>query len=191
MTSPTGGPVPTSSVNATSVGGPGASVNYELPVLPYAGSSGHSGSEASKERADHDDLTGITGRRQRIIIAALRVHAEHGMTWREYASAYGLHHGQASGPLSVLHKEGRIERLANKRNRCHVYVLPEYVHGRETSPYTPQVGSKEKVAALETEVEELVEVIRDLLGNSGYCPSHVEPEAGCAECKASKLLASR
>jgi hypothetical protein len=46
-----------------------------------------------------------------------------------------MHHGQASGALSVLHKEGRIARLTERRNRCAVYVLPEYVQGRETSPH--------------------------------------------------------
>jgi hypothetical protein len=37
--------------------------------------------------------------------------------------------------LSDLHKAGRIARLTEERNRCKVYVLPEYVNGRETEPH--------------------------------------------------------
>lgn len=60
-----------------------------------------------------------------------------GATWKETADYLHLHHGQASGTLSVLHKAGRIERLAERRNRCHVYVLPEHVDGRDLSAYQP------------------------------------------------------
>lgn len=48
-----------------------------------------------------------------------------------------LHHGQASSVLSVLHKEGRLARLTEKRERCAVYVLPEYVGDRAAAPYRP------------------------------------------------------
>jgi hypothetical protein len=40
-----------------------------------------------------------------------------------------------SGSLSSLHKEGRIVRLREKRQRCHVYVLPEYVGERDIEPF--------------------------------------------------------
>lgn len=103
--------------------------------LPYAGSSGWSGSDTSKARADHDDRTGRTGDRQAAVIRLLAVAAEYGMTWKECGQALGLHHGQASGALSALHKEGRIVRLGNSRQRCAVYVLPEFVEGRVTKPY--------------------------------------------------------
>ena len=105
------------------------------PVLPYAGTSGWSGSDTSKARAERDDRTGVTANRQAQVLRLLRIAAENGVTWREVASAMGLHHGQASGALSGLHKAGVIERLGNARQRCAVYVLPEYVHGRVTKPY--------------------------------------------------------
>jgi hypothetical protein len=57
---------------------------------------------------------------------------EQGATWKEIADELGLHHGSASGVLSVLHLTGKIERLAESRNRCKIYVLPEYVAGRKT-----------------------------------------------------------
>ena len=60
------------------------------------------------------------------------------MTWREVADTTEWHHGQASGALSVLHKEGRLARLRNRRDKCAVYVLPEFVHGRETARHGSQ-----------------------------------------------------
>lgn len=58
-----------------------------------------------------------------------------GATWQEVALAIGLHHGAASGALSVLHKTGHIARLAETRTRCKVYVLPQYVLDRPTEPH--------------------------------------------------------
>jgi hypothetical protein len=105
------------------------------PELPYAGSSGHSGSPASKERADRADRDGTTSERQSMTIYRLTASGSHGMTWRELAASTGWHHGQASAVLSVLHKAGKIERLAERRSRCHVYVMPIWSYQRELSPY--------------------------------------------------------
>lgn len=107
----------------------------ERPALPYAGSSGWSGSDTSRERAERDDRSGRTTDRQNQVLRALANLAEHGATWKELAEAFGWHHGQASGPLSALHKVGKVARLKNRRARCEVYVLPQFVLGRETSPY--------------------------------------------------------
>lgn len=41
-----------------------------------------------------------------------------------------LHHGMASGALSVLHKAGRIIRTSAKRGGYSVYVTPENLAGR-------------------------------------------------------------
>lgn len=43
-----------------------------------------------------------------------------------------LHHGMASGALSVLHKAGRIVRTSAKRGGYSVYVTPENLAGRAT-----------------------------------------------------------
>jgi hypothetical protein len=115
-----------------------------LPETPYAGTSGWSGSDTSRERAEDADADGTTSDRQYKVLRALDMNAQLGLTWRDVADVFGWHHGQASGALSVLHKEGRIARLAEeRRNRCAVYVLPEYVNGRPVaahgrkSPVTP------------------------------------------------------
>lgn len=105
-------------------------------TFPYAGTSGYAaGSDTSEDRARTDDEDGTTTRRQRQVLSALDAGGFTGMTWAELANLTGWHHGQASGALSVLHKSGLISRLAERRGRCAVYVLPEYVDDRPTQPH--------------------------------------------------------
>lgn len=110
-----------------------------LPVLPYGqgdgASSGHSGSDTSEARATEADRSGETARRQRAVLAYLALRQERGATWQEVGRVLDLHHGQASGVLSNLHKAGRITRLTESRNRCKLYVLNECVDGRDVEPY--------------------------------------------------------
>jgi hypothetical protein len=106
-------------------------------ALPYPDRSGqptqgHSGSETSRERALEEASTGTAAERQAETQRLLDVFASEGVTVSELREFTGWHHGQASSVLSVLHKEEKIARLAMRRNRCHVYVLPEYVNGRAT-----------------------------------------------------------
>lgn len=107
----------------------------ELPALPYAGTSGWSGSDTSKARAVTADSNGTTSKRQADTIRLLAASGAEGVTVVELRQRYGWHHGQASGVLSVLHKEGVIARLHESRDRCKVYALPEFVNGRETEPH--------------------------------------------------------
>jgi len=100
--------------------------------LPYNGSSGWSGTDTSKERAKENDTYGKTAQVQAFVYRYLLWHQGNGGTWKEIADASGYHHGTVSGALSVLHKEGRIARLTERRDRCRVYVHPEYVNGRDT-----------------------------------------------------------
>lgn len=109
----------------------------QLPLLPYAGTSGWSGSATSRERAEREDADGTTSDRQQNVLWLLHVRAREGITWKELADLRGWHHGQASGVLSVLHKEGRIVRLTERRHRCQVYVRPEFTDSRDTAPYRP------------------------------------------------------
>ena len=100
--------------------------------LPYAGSSGWSGTDTSQERALMADTDGSTASRQWQAMSFLAQRGLYGATWRELAEQTNEHHGAVSGVLSVLHKEERISRLLQKRDRCRVYVLPEFVNGRDT-----------------------------------------------------------
>lgn len=106
------------------------------PILPYAGTSGHSGSDTSERRARSEDGDGTTTARQSETLRRLRDAGPDGMTWHDLADALGWHHGQASGVLSVLHRSGLIARLAASRNRCKIYVLPMFVDGRPTEEPT-------------------------------------------------------
>ena len=106
---------------------------------PYNSSSGWSGSQTSKDRADRNDNDGTTGANQRIVLEQLALSGENGLTWTELAEIVGgWHHGTASGALSVLHKAEKICRLTESRSRCRIYVLPEYVAGRDTEPHGRQ-----------------------------------------------------
>jgi hypothetical protein len=105
----------------------------DQPYLPYAGTSGWSGSSASRDRAKSDDESGKTSIRQQQALDFLNNQRDYGATWKELSDYLDWHHGQSSGCLSVLHLEGVIVRLTQRRNRCSVYVLPEFVRGREVS----------------------------------------------------------
>jgi hypothetical protein len=102
-----------------------------FPEAPYNGTSGWSGSDSSEERARVQDADGTTGKRQIAALTYLASRGRHGSTWKELADALGLHHGSASGVLSVLHLTERIARLKETRNKCKVYVLPEFVDNRK------------------------------------------------------------
>ena len=102
-------------------------------ILPFNGTSGWAGSKASRERQMTLDETGETGKRQKAVMRELRSAGTFGANWRDIALALGIHHGQASAALSVLHREGLIARLEDKRAKCSIYVLPEFVNGRETA----------------------------------------------------------
>ena len=99
--------------------------------LPYNGTSGHSGTETSKERALHADRSGKTALRQAQALNLLSERTFQGITWKELSEITGLHHGTASGVLSVLHKAGRIARLKDSRNGCKVYVDLRCINGRQ------------------------------------------------------------
>ena len=100
------------------------------PQLPYNQTSGHSGTDTSRERALHADRSGRTALRQAQALNLLSQRKIGGLTWKEFSEITGLHHGTASGVLSVLHKTGRIARLKETRNGCKVYVDVFCVQGR-------------------------------------------------------------
>lgn len=110
--------------------------------LPYAGTSGFSGSDTSRERMERQDADGSLHWRQQQILDYLRRRKAVGVTvkeLREDGTTFGSlgHHGQVSAALTHLHMTGRIVRLKQRRDRCEVYVLPEWAWDRELSPYRP------------------------------------------------------
>jgi hypothetical protein len=114
-------------------------------VRPYTGSSGWSGSETSKRRADDADTSGKTARLQQDILAELGRRRADGLTVKEAREVLSGHHGAVSGALSNLHKAHVIARLSENRQRCAVYVLPSHVQERPTEKYTPNKAQRELV----------------------------------------------
>lgn len=98
---------------------------------PYAdGTSGQQG----------DTSAAAEPSRRKVIDLAydeVRYSTVHGLTWRELAEKWNVHHGVASGALSNLDRSGRIVRLRDQRNRCGVYVVndPATIAGREVVPH--------------------------------------------------------
>ena len=137
--------------------------------LPYNGSSGWSGTDTSKDRADHADSSGKTRSTQNQTLGHIYLERERGMTWKEIADITGWHHGTVSGALSVLHKTGRIARLTEKRGQCRVYVCPEYVNGRVTDAQ----GRKPK-RTYEQGLRDAVEAV--------YGDCHHTKYEGCQPC---------
>lgn len=116
-------------------------------ALPYRGTTGASGSETSRTRAEREAADGTAAQRQRRIVDLLEESGSLGMTWKEIADKTGQHHGQVSGALSSMHKEGVVAALKlDRRNGCGVYVMPNHVVGRITRPFNEN-KARETVAA--------------------------------------------
>lgn len=134
---------PASGAPAPTLAGPSGGAG--LPVLPYAGTSGHSGSDTSRERAEREDGSGTTASRQAAVLRLVDGAGVRGVTVHEASRVLGTHHGQTSAALSNLESAGLVLRVAERRDRCHVYVVPWNAGDRV--PYRPP--SRPSRAALE------------------------------------------
>jgi hypothetical protein len=120
----------------------------EHPSLTYAGTSGWSGSDASRERAHRDDKSGRTAGVQHEVLATALRHGSVGVTIAELRDYFPQHHhGSLSSALTNLHRDGRLARLVEQRNRCSIYVVPDAVNGRETRAAGRVPGGKDKAGA--------------------------------------------
>jgi hypothetical protein len=97
-----------------------------VPYRPYKGTAGWSGTDTSKARAIHNLESGKELNNQQKALVILKAALLRGVTWKELADLIGVHHGTASGVLSVLHKSGAIVRTIKVRNGCKVYVHQDY-----------------------------------------------------------------
>lgn len=100
-----------------------------MTSLPYA-----PGSPTSKAAAKQQVSSGKAETNSQTALTLLRGAGPEGLTSRELLLRFPdlAHHGNASRVFSVLHKEGKIMRLATSRNAYRIYVLPRYVNGRPT-----------------------------------------------------------
>ena len=130
--------------------------------LPYAGTSGWSGTETSRQRAEDEDKSGVTGARQRRVLEVATAMQEDGVTVAELRTITGWHHGSVSSALTNLHQAGALQRLTEVRNRCKVYVAPEHVNGRETEAVASQHGRKREFYPRRGDkIEEWLRSLRD------------------------------
>jgi hypothetical protein len=91
--------------------------------------------------------------RLRHVLGIANTLGEQGLTVVDLREITDLHHGQASSALSTLHRLGQLAMLAERRDRCHVYVVPKYIGERDT--VEPRRNkSREHVAALRTYLDQ-------------------------------------
>jgi hypothetical protein len=120
----------------------------EFPIRPYADaetgrSSGWRGADTSKERAHTADSDGTTLRRQRLVLASLEAAGEAGLTALEMRVLWEeTNPNKVSPACTVLHKEGLIVRLRERRGNHHVYVLPQHVGDRAEEPFVREESPK-------------------------------------------------
>lgn len=125
------------------------------PAKPYRTADGErtigwSGTDTSRERARKTDAS----YKQDLAIRMLAEARDYGVTVVDLRDVPGIgHHGTASGTLSNLHKAGKIARLHESRDRCKVYVLPEFTNGRQTEPYgrNPSVRTSDSPVHIPTD----------------------------------------
>ena len=88
--------------------------------------------------------------RQKVVLITTGQRREKGYTVKEFRDKEKLHHGTASSLFTTLHMRGLLVALQETRNGATVYVLPEYVNGRETRPYRrlARKGLKADIAAI-------------------------------------------
>lgn len=111
----------------------------ERMMKPYPGmGSGHAVNDTSQERQERNDGSGTTAALQGTVLRVLARAKAEGVTAAEVEDALDIGHGMASSALSHLHRAERIRRVKMRRGRHEIYVLPEYVNGREESPYRPR-----------------------------------------------------
>lgn len=108
---------------------------------PYhdGGTRGSSGGGASADAALADLVKGVTNAAQKYVVIMAQQAGERGVTVAELREKTGsLHHGRVSSATTKMHIAGRLVALTERRGHAGVYVVPEYVNGREERPYRRQ-----------------------------------------------------
>lgn len=104
------------------------------PFVPYNGTAGWSGTDTSKERAMVNLRTGKEYNNQQKALTLLK-QIRQGLTWQELSYLTDMHHGTASGVLSVLRRSGAILRTKQTRSGCKVYMDISFTDDVEHEPY--------------------------------------------------------
>lgn len=137
------------------------------PHLPYAGTAGFvRGSDTSFDRAQREASNGAATHRQMLVMELLDKEPL-GLTWKELSLLMGLHHGQISGALSVLHKMGKVAQLRTKRGNCHPYLSMRLADQHPLTeliltPSDTKAGQKRKAIDRVVEAARMVDTHMDL-----------------------------
>ncbi len=169
------------------------------PSTPYRGTTGHAaGPGPSAERAHREAHDGTAADRQARIIALLSDAGPNGYTADELQRrGIAPHRSAVSAHTSVLHKEGRIACLAERRDGAGIYVLPQHVNGRRTRAFAGRKGTEvqggevtslrdatDRLAEAQAEIERLQRV----LTVSGVVDDGMQFANGSPEAEASTAL---
>lgn len=135
-----------------------------MTELPYNGTEGYvRGSETSRDRAVAEAENGTASERQQRVLEMLDK-SPSGLTWSEAGRLLGLHHGQISGTLSVLHRAGKIVQLKKKRGNSAPYLAMRFLelyHPAEVRFLTASTSAGDRRRAL----EKVADAARGLVAN--------------------------
>jgi hypothetical protein len=98
----------------------------EQLFTPYNGTGGYVERPTSIARAIDEVADGTLSQRQQAVLQLLNKAGRNGCIWTAIGQQLNLHHGQASGVLSNLHKAGEVFMLRKKIMRCHPYVAKQF-----------------------------------------------------------------
>lgn len=112
------------------------------PALEYDRTEGHNAAPASVERAERRAADGTASQVQVLILGDLQRRGFLGSTCHEAEARLGISHESYTGARTNLHRRGDVMRLTERRDRRHVYVLPEFRSSREVSPFRPNHGHR-------------------------------------------------
>ena len=97
------------------------------------GSFGHNSASASNDL--EGDRHEAFADQQALVLSMAERAGAHGITGHDVQVETGWGDSSKSRALSNLLRDGKVIRLAEKRNRGHIHVLPEHVGDRPTEPY--------------------------------------------------------
>jgi hypothetical protein len=122
----------------------------EQLFTPYNGTGGYVERPSSIARAVQEVDDGTLSRRQQAVLQLLNNAGKNGCIWKAVGQQLNLHHGQASGVLSNLHKAGEVFMLRKKVMRCHPYVAKQfrYLYTDEQvfdTPATTRAGERREL----------------------------------------------
>ena len=115
-------------------------MSNDLPLFNFDETDGYVQRPASKARAIEESKDGTRSARHKKVLKHLDLYGRNGATWKELGERLGLHHGQISGALSNMHKNGEVFALVKQRDRCHPYV-----HAKFREAFAPEERFDEPV----------------------------------------------